>query len=225
MISVDEKPPRHTRDPEATRRGILDAALNEFAEHGLSGARVDAIAARTNTTVRMIYYYFTSKEGLYVAVLEERYAAVRRAEAELQVDQLDPAAAICRLVEFIFDYHAADPRFARLVSIENIHHAAYISRSASMQTTNASAIDTLADVLRRGQATGQFRSDATPIGLHLLITSFCFFRVANRHTLRSIFAQDPLAPELHGTHRRMAVDAVIGFLMMGDARPGASHGV
>jgi len=216
MDIAPEKPQRRARDPEATKRGIIDAALNEFAENGLSGARVDAIAARTNTTVRMIYYYFGSKEGLYLAVLEERYAAVRKAEAELNIDALAPVEAITALVEFIFDYHAADPRFARLVTIENIHRAAYISRSTSMPAINSSVIDALAGILERGQREGLFRADATPIGLHLLMTSFCFFRVANRDTLRSIFGQDTLSAEMSATHRQMIVDAVLGFLMLRD---------
>jgi AcrR family transcriptional regulator len=214
-------PPRQTepeprrqrpRDPEATRRGILDAAMVEFSDHGLSGARVDAIAARTHTTVRMIYYYFGSKEALYVAVLEQAYAAMRAAEQDLHLDACTPVEAIGRLVGFIFDYHEADPRFARLVTIENIHRAQHISRSATIQTLNETVIDALARLLARGQADGVFRLDATPIGLHLLMTSFCFFRVANRHTLGTIFRQDPLSPELRDGHRRMIVDAVLGFL-------------
>ncbi|MCF5386877.1 TetR family transcriptional regulator, partial [Pseudomonas syringae] len=53
-------------NPEKTREDILQAAVAEFVAHGLSGARVDAIAERTKTSKRMIYYYFGSKEQLYV---------------------------------------------------------------------------------------------------------------------------------------------------------------
>ena len=82
------------RDPERTRQEILDVALSEFARNGYSGARVDEIAARTRTTKRMIYYYFTSKEQLYIAVLERAYSTARDAERQLDVDHLDPVSAI-----------------------------------------------------------------------------------------------------------------------------------
>jgi len=82
------------RDPERTREEILDVALSEFARNGYAGARVDEIAARTRTTKRMLYYYFTSKEQLYIAVLERAYATARDAERQVDVDHLDPVAAI-----------------------------------------------------------------------------------------------------------------------------------
>ena len=73
--------PSRVNDPEGVRRNIIEEATREFAQKGYGGARVDAIAARTRTSKRMIYYYFGSKEGLYLAVLEEAYSAIRRTEA------------------------------------------------------------------------------------------------------------------------------------------------
>ncbi len=203
---------RTARDAEATRSSILQAALDAFAEHGLSGARVDAIAAASGTNVRMIYYYFASKEGLYLAVLEQCYTAMRKAEAALGLGALAPESAITALTGFVFDYHEAEPRLARLVSIENIHRAAFARRLNSLRALNDGLIATLADILKRGQREGLFRADVTPLGVHLLMTSFCFFRVANRDTLDNAFGQDPLAAELRDSHRRMIIDAVLGFL-------------
>ena len=80
------KAPRRTNDPDRTRRDIVEVATREFAQKGYSGARVDAIASRTRTSKRMIYYYFGSKEGLYLAVLEEAYSSIRRAEATLDLE-------------------------------------------------------------------------------------------------------------------------------------------
>src|SRR5471032_2244881 len=68
--------------PEQTKRNILDVATQEFSAMGLTGARVDAIAERTNTTKRMLYYYFGSKEGLYSAVLEKVYGDIRALEQD-----------------------------------------------------------------------------------------------------------------------------------------------
>ena len=108
------------RDPERTRREILDVAVREFARHGYSGARVDEIAARTRTTKRMIYYYFGGKEQLYIAALEHAYSEVRNAERRLDVEHLDPLAAIRRIAELTLDHHESHPDFISLVANENI---------------------------------------------------------------------------------------------------------
>src|SRR3954469_24178111 len=115
------------RDAERTKREILEVAGREFADHGFAGARVDEIAEQTRTTKRMIYYYFGGKEQLFVAVLERAYAEIRAAEQTIEVDHLDPVAAIRRLAELTFDHHESHPEFIRLVSIENIHRAEHIA--------------------------------------------------------------------------------------------------
>ena len=212
MSMPDSVPLRLTRDPAATRQDILDAATIEFSDHGLTGARIGAIAGRTRTTVRMIYYYFASKDGLYRAVLERGYATMRETEGQLALHTLEPAEAIQRLVEFTFDYHQANSRFARLVTIENINQGRHLAGLDHIRVLNQSVLATIGAVLARGQAAGLFRADATAVGLHLLMTSFCFFRVANRHTLGTIFGQDPLDPALRDPHRAMIVGAVLGYL-------------
>lgn len=203
------------RDAEAARRRILDAAEHEFADSGLSGARVDAIATRTDTNVRMIYYYFGSKDALYRAVLERAYGQMRETEQQLRLDTLAPREAIRRLTEFTFDYQQAHPEFVRLVAIENIHRAEHLRALTLIRTMNATVIETISAILERGKAAGVFRTDAEPIGVHLLITALCFFRVANRYTLRTVFPIDPLDPSLQDSHRRMLVDAVLGYLGSG----------
>lgn len=211
--TADPKPPaRRTRDAAQTRRAILDAAIAEFAAHGLSGARVDEIAARTSTTKRMIYYYFASKERLFAAVLEELYGGMRDAEAALELDDLPPADAMKRLVETTFDHHAAHPEFVRLVAVENIHEARHVAASATIRARNARVIATMTTLLRRGERAGAFRKGVDPFDLHMLINGFCFHRVANRHTLGTIFEQDLTAPRRMAAQRAMIVQAVLAYL-------------
>lgn len=136
MTSVDEPARPHgngrLRDAARTRAEILDVATLEFARVGYAGARVDDIAARTSTTKRMIYYYFGGKEQLFTAVLERAYGVIREAEQQLDVEHLDPVAAIRRLAELTFDHHEQHPDFIRLVSIENIHEAEHIAASEKL---------------------------------------------------------------------------------------------
>ena len=204
------------RDRERTRAEILDVATREFAEHGFSGARVDEIAERTRTTKRMLYYYFESKEGLYVAVLERAYASIRAAEQEIDLDHLDARTAIRRLAELTFDHHEEHPDFIRLVSIENIHRGEHMSdRLANL---NMPAIDLIARILERGRAEGVFARDVDAIDVHMMISAFCVFRVANRHTFGTIFDRDPLDPRRREHYRAMVGDMVVAYLTAA-ARP------
>ncbi len=209
---VHESSPERQRDAERTRNEILDVATREFADRGYAGGRVDEIAARTRTTKRMIYYYFGGKEQLYVAVLERAYATIRAAERTVDVDHLDPVAAIRRLAELTFDHHEAHPDFIRLVSIENIHRAEHIAQIESLATLNSPAIELIARILERGHAEGVFRRKADAIDLHMMISAFCVFRVANRHTFGTIFGRDPLDPDRREHYRRMLGDMVVEYL-------------
>ncbi|MFC3123971.1 TetR/AcrR family transcriptional regulator [Pseudoroseomonas globiformis] len=211
METIAQKAPRQ-RDAEQTRRNILDAAIAEFSAKGLSGARVDEIAARTQTTKRMIYYYFGSKEGLYAAALEEMYEGIRSTEKDLLLDQLPPEEAMARLVETTFDYHAEHPDFVRMVSVENIHGAQHIARSGTLKQRNDAVIGLMRRLLDRGVAAGVFRSGVDPLDLHVLINGFSFHRVANRHTLGVIFGQDLADPARRRAQRRMLTEAVLAFL-------------
>ena len=201
------------RDAERTRAEIMEVATREFARQGYDGARVDEIAAKTRTTKRMIYYYFGSKEDLYLAVLERAYAAIRREEQEIDVDHLDPIAAIRRLAELTFDHHEANPSFLRLVSIENIHRAEHLRRSSQITHLNVPAIDLIARILKRGYASGAFVRRVDAIDLHMMISAFCVFRVSNQHTFGVIFDRDLTSPDLRDRYRKMLADMVVSYLV------------
>jgi AcrR family transcriptional regulator len=203
---------RRRLDASRTRQDILAVARQEFAEKGLSGARVDAIAARMRTTKRMIYYYFGSKDGLYLAVLEQAYSDIRRVEQELDLDSLAPAEAIRRMIDFTFDYHDANPDFVRLVCIENIHHGEHLARSDALRNITMPVIDSLDAILRRGRANGEFRAAIDAIDLHMMISAFCFYRVSNRHTFGTLFRRDFATPALRRSHRQTIGDAILALL-------------
>lgn len=200
------------RMPEVTRAEILRAATREFAEHGLSGARVDAIAERTQTSKRMIYYYFGSKHALYLAVLEQAYAQMRAADAEVDVSRLDPVAALRRIIEATFDYQDANPDFMRLVSIENVLRGRHVAGSAAIARKNLPIIDKLREVIDRGIASGDFRRPIEPVDLHLIISSLSFFRMGNQHTFGAIFGIDLLAPQTRARHRALFSEVVLDLM-------------
>ncbi|WP_420800865.1 TetR/AcrR family transcriptional regulator [Pseudomonas cavernae] len=206
--------PRKSRknNPEKTREDILQAAVAEFVQQGLSGARVDAIAERTHTSKRMIYYYFGSKEQLYVEVLEKLYGDIRRTESQLHLAELAPQEAIRRLVEFTFDHHDRNVDFVRIVSIENIHHGEYVKQSKAIRSLSNTMLHSLDDILRRGEAEGLFRSGLDPLDVHLLISSFCLYRVSNRHTFGEIFQVDLSGEQVKQRHKQMICESVLRYI-------------
>lgn len=200
------------RDAERTRADILEVARREFADRGFAGARVDEIAARTRTTKRMIYYYFGGKEQLYLAVLEQVYAEIRAAEQTIDVEHLDPVAAIRRLAELSFDHHEAHPDFARLVSIENIDRGEHIAKTSVLARLNTTAVDVIDRILEAGRRTGVFTRHVDALDVHMLISSYCIFRVANRHTFGAIFGRNLTDRRRRAHYRSMLGDIVVGYL-------------
>lgn len=201
-----------TNDPARTMANILDVALTEFAEKGLDGARIDEIAAATQTSKRMIYYYFGSKEGLYLAVLEASYRAMRETEADLHLDDLPPEAALRRLVEFTFDHHLASEPYIRVVMAENMQRGHYMAQSQSIEQLNVPAISAIEGLYARGLAAGVFRAGVDAIDLHATISALCFFNVANRHTFGLIFKRDYADPPVVAARRESIVQTVLRFV-------------
>ena len=113
------------RDPEGMRIRILEAAKQEFAAHGLAGARVDRIAANADANKRMLYYHVGNKEDLYLAVLEAAYDKIRSEERGLDLEHLDPPEAIERLIDFTWNYFLRNPEFLAAIRREGAmmrHH-------------------------------------------------------------------------------------------------------
>ena len=206
-----ETPRERTRDADATREDILEAATEEFADKGLSGARIDQIAERTSTSKRMIYYYFGSKVGLYRSVLEREYRRIRRAEAAIALDRLTPEKALAELIRQTFDSHMERPTFVRLVMNENIHHAEHLKHVQGLRPLNKAMIESLAEIVDRGSKARVFRRNIDALDLHINITSLCFYTVSNRYTFRQGFAHDMWAPREVRRRRDLVVDVILSW--------------
>ena len=206
------KPEPRTNDPARTMANIIDVATREFSEKGLAGARIDVIAEAMRTSKRMIYYYFGSKEGLYIAVLQDAYRRIRHIEAELHLEDLSPEDALRRLVGFTVDYQLANPDFVRLVMTENIHRGEYLAQSKNIRQLNVPAIDGLRKLYDRGVAAGTFRSGLDMIDLHMSISALSVFNVANRHTFSFIFQRDLESPAALIARRDSVMEMVVRFV-------------
>jgi len=208
-------PPEDTvklRDAARTRAELLEVATEVFSEHGYSGARVDEIAERTRTTKRMIYYYFGGKEQLYLATLEAAYREIREAEQELQVSALEPLEAIRAIAELTFDHHHRHQAFVRLVAVENVHHGEFIRKIDSLRSLSNPIATLLDEVLARGKEAGVLREDVDAVDVHMAISAFCVFQVANNATFGHLFSRDMSSAPVRERHRRVLGDMVVGWL-------------
>jgi AcrR family transcriptional regulator len=201
-----------TNDPERTMADIIEVATHEFSEKGLAGARIDVIAEAMRTSKRMIYYYFGSKEGLYIRVLEEAYRRIREIESGLNLEDLAPEDALRRLVGFTVDYQLANPDFIRLVMTENIHRGEFLAQSKAIQKLNVPAIDAVREVYQRGVKAGVFRVGIDPVDLHMSISALSFFNTANRHTFALIFKRDMESPAAVVARRDSIIEMVVRFV-------------
>ena len=211
-----EPRPEPLRDAERTRADLLEVATAVFAEQGYSGARVDEIAERTRTTKRMIYYYFGGKEQLYLAVLENAYRGIREAEQRLQVDHVDPVDAIRAAGRAdLRPPHRPPGLHPAGVDREHpprrVHRPARLAARASAQP----ATSLLDQILARGREQGVFRADVDALDVHILISSYCVFQVANRYTFGYLFDIDFTERDTQRAHlRRMIGDVVVGWLTL-----------
>ena len=203
---------RRAKDAIATKRNILDEALREFSQRGFSGARVDSIADKTHTSKRMLYYYFGSKEGLWLEVLKESYRQIRELETNFHLEDLPPMLALRKLVEGTVDYHASHSDFIRVIMTENIQKGRHIRRMPELRDVNRKAIEIAADICRRGIEEGIFRTDLEPVKLHETISALAFFNVSNRYTFGFIFDQDFTDPETHANRRGEIVDTITRYV-------------
>jgi AcrR family transcriptional regulator len=200
------------RAVQEPRERILRAAISDFAEKGLAGARVDEIAARAKINKRMLYHYFGNKEALYLAVLEEVYADLLRAESTLDLDRAEPVEGIRRLVSFLWTYYLSHPEFITLVNNENMMRAVHLKRSRSIREMHSALVSSLDALLERGRLQGAFRADVDAVQLYISTAALAYFYLSNNHTLSTIFGRNLLSSRAR-VHRAAHIsDMVLSYL-------------
>jgi len=206
-------PEIRSRDAERSQAAILLAAREEFASFGLAGARVDRIAERAEVNKRLIYYYFGSKDDLFLAVLEQVYADIRNAEKQLRLLEMEPAAAVRRLTEFTWEYYLAHPEFITLLNSANLHLARHLEKSQRVQEMNSPLIQTLGDILEHGRREGVFRGGIDPVQLYISIAGIAYFYLSNNHTLSAIFGRDLMSHKARAERLSHMCEVILGYVL------------
>ena len=201
------------RDADRSQSTILAAARDEFAEHGLGGARMDRIAERAGLNKRLIYYYFADKDKLFQAVLEQAYLHIRQEERKLNLLGLKPADALRRLVEFTWNYYLGHPEFLSLLNSENLQSARHLHDSEQARELNSPLIATLGEILERGRKEGSFRGGVDPLQLYVSIAGLAYFYLSNHHTLSAIFGRDLMTARARNERLAHMCDVILGYVL------------
>jgi AcrR family transcriptional regulator len=179
------------KQAQDTRAKILKAAIKVFAKQGYASGRIESISKAARSHDRMIYYYFGSKEQLFVEVLETIYTQFNEAESRLDLDLNDPVHGLEQMVEFVWQYYLDHPEFVTLLSSENLHQGKHAKKSVKLKEISGYAISVVQKLLDAGQAQNVFRADVKARDVYLMIASLGYFYNANQYTLGA-FLGEPL---------------------------------
>jgi TetR/AcrR family transcriptional regulator, upper aerobic nicotinate degradation pathway regulator len=193
---------------QATRDSILRAATKVFAKHGYAGGRIEQISKAAKSYDRMIYYYFGSKEGLFIAVLEEMYRRFNEAESKLVLGAAAPAEALQVVIRFMWGYYQKNPEFITLLNTENLHRGKHISKSLRASEYSSQAVSVLGEVLTRGAQQKLFRSDVSARDVYLMIAALAYFYLSNRYTLSAFLGEELETPAALAHWEAFLVDSV-----------------
>ncbi|MBS1164582.1 MAG: putative HTH-type transcriptional regulator, TetR family [Proteobacteria bacterium] len=206
------RPAGKPRDADATRAKVLQAAIAEFADKGLTGARVDEIAARAGFNKRMLYHYFGSKEELFEAVLEAVYTDVWEAEAALDLDGLPADQALAQLVAFTWTYYVSHPEFMTLLNHENLLRARHFRPTETVGSKARQSLDLAARILDRGVAAGLFRPGIDPVQLNITISAIGYYYLTNRYTASIVYERDMATPEAYAARLQFNIETILAMV-------------
>ncbi len=195
---------------DITRKKILEAAEEIFANKGLAGARVDEIAKMAGVNKRMIYAYFESKENLYVTVLKIVYS--RLAELEKTIDSLaSPEDAVRKFIQGYFKFLNDNPNFVSLVLWENLNKAEFIDLSEAVKIKHP-AVEAIRAIVRIGKKYNVFKESASVDEIVMAVNMFCFSYFSNRYTMPKLLGVNLYDKESIESYCNMVSDMILLYL-------------
>jgi TetR/AcrR family transcriptional regulator len=200
--------------PEESRAAILKAAVGEFAEHGIAGARTDAIAREARVNKALLYYYFKDKDALYEAALDHVFSGLRARVMPVLESKLPPREKMLQYLGTYFDYIAANPRFPRVVQGEWVRSGAGTARMQRISKEYFRPIfEKLAGVLRDGIAAGEFRA-VNPMDFLPSVAAVIVFYFTSAPLMKMLLKVDPLSEERIRQRRAFVLDFISAALFV-----------
>jgi AcrR family transcriptional regulator len=213
---MSKVPRRHRNSPDAlevarTKERLVDAAIKEFAEHGLSGARVERIAERAEINKQAIYYYFKDKDDLYSFALERCYELAHSNDDKLTFQGKSGYDSISALIESVFDDLNAMRDVIAIVSDENRNRGRHLPNQ-HIRTTNRPAIDAIAIILKRGEMDNTIRFGIDAEHLWISILSLIMFYFTNAFTLSHLLNRNLLAIDQVAERKKQIKELILSSL-------------
>jgi len=194
---------------QATRDAILRAATRVFAKHGFDGGRIEQISRAAKSYDRMIYYYFGSKQGLFIAVIEDQYRRFNDAESALDLNAERPLESLTAVIRFIWTYYQKHPEFITLLNTENLHRGKHIAKSRRAREYSSPAVGIIGRVLESGARQGVFRADLAARDVYLMIAALGYFYLSNRFTLSAFLGEALETPAAMQHWEAFLIDTVL----------------
>lgn len=170
------------RNPDRTRRRILQAAIKLFAAHGFHAVSVDLIVGKARVNKRMVYHYFGSKDALFEAALSEVYQRIEMVEFHAVERGRSPREKLSRLLESYFEFLDHQPEFTRLLQWENLEKGRHLRKQNHLLSKNP-FLERFRAIVEDGVATGEFRADLDVTHLMIHFIGLCFIYHSNRFSL------------------------------------------
>lgn len=170
------------RNPDRTRRRILQAAIRLFANHGFHAVSVDQIVGKARVNKRMVYHYFGSKDALFEAALSEVYKRIEEIEFFAVERGRSPREKLSRLLESYFEFLDNEPEFTRLLQWENLEKGRHLTKENHLLSKNP-FLERFQAIVQDGVASGEFRADLDVRHLMIHFIGLCFIYHSNRFSL------------------------------------------
>jgi TetR/AcrR family transcriptional regulator len=201
--------------PEESRAAILQAAAQEFAEHGIAGARTDAIAREASVNKALLYYYFKDKETLYGAVLDHAFSGMKSRVFQVLDSDLPPRDKIMAYVGAYFDFIASNQIYPKLMQREMMRaregDSVHIDRL--VKTYFQPIYRRVGALLHKGIAEGDFR-EVDPAHFVPSMVSIIVFYFSSAPVMRRIVRFNPLTPERIAERRAAVMDFISAALFL-----------
>ncbi len=205
-------------DDAATRRHILDAALESFSAHGFDGASIAAIAQAHRVSPSLLHYYFKTKEELWRAAVEHGIGSMMR-ELQQLMDELSDMDCIGKLKFFIRRFialMAERPAVFRLMVRESEVRSPRLTWLAKRYLQPYYKI--MSDLVEDAQRQGRLKADAPPYHMSQIIAGACYQFLGSRNRLLETFGTDVATREMREKHTQVVIDVLFnGMLVAEDA--------
>jgi AcrR family transcriptional regulator len=202
------------RNPDRTRRRILQAAIRLFAAHGFHAVSVDQIVGKARVNKRMVYHYFGSKDALFEAALSEVYKRIEEIEFHAIERGRSPREKLSRLLESYFEFLDHEPEFTRLLQWENLEKGRHLTKENHLLSKNP-FLERFRAIVQAGVAGGEFRSDLDVRHLMIHFIGLCFIYHSNRFSLSQSLELDLGNPKV----KERGLNQVLSLVFDGIANP------